>query len=633
MTSKPVRIGCYSAFWGDSVSAASQLVKKEKEKLDYLVADYLAEVTMGILARRRNSKEKSKLGGAGEGGYVAEFVTFVIKRLLPDLIKYNIKVVTNAGGLDPLACKQAVEKAIKESGIEDRKLTVAAITGDDILNQIEELTQKGDIYDFTHIIGNEKDSENFPDEEKQIVSLNAYLGAIPIAKALDSGANIVITGRCVDSALVVGPLIHEFKWDPHNDWDKLASGSLAGHIIECGCQATGGNFTDWEESAFSDNDGWINIGYPIVECLENGNFFVTKPKGTGGIVTTATVGEQMLYEVLDPGSYILPDVVLDLRNVKLVQIEKDKVLVTGAKGRPPTEYLKVSGIYLDGYKMTGSLLIGGIDAWKKASTVGFSIIMKTHLMLKQLGMNTFRDVNIEPLGAEHTYGPHARAHDTREVILNITVHHDDPQALIIFGMELAPAATCMAPGITGGAGSGRPHPSPCLVHFSYLVSKNVVPAYLVVGNDEMVPVYFEGPTNNNSDIAPPLPENSDDEFESDVSKIGGTIKVPLIRLAWGRSGDKGNTSNIGIIAREAKYYPLLKKTLTEKAVKDYMAHLCEGTVKRYELPGCNGLNFVLTKSLGGGGLSSLNIDKQGKTFAQMLLSFGVNVPSNWFSKL
>ncbi|CAG8565408.1 20536_t:CDS:2 [Rhizophagus irregularis] len=571
MTSKPVRIGCYSAFWGDSVSAASQLVKKEKEKLDYLVADYLAE-----------------------------FVTFVIKRLLPDLIKYNIKVVTNAGGLDPLACKQAVEKAIKESGIEVRKLTVAAITGDDILNQIEELTQKGDIYDFTHIIGNEKDSENFPDEEKQIVSLNAYLGAIPIAKALDSGANIVITGRCVDSALVVGPLIHEFKWDPHNDWDKLASGSLAGHIIECGCQATGGNFTDWEESAFSDNDGWINIGYPIVECLENGNFFVTKPKGTGGIVTTATVGEQMLYEVLDPGSYILPDVVLDLRNVKLVQIEKDKVLVTGAKGRPPTEYLKVSGIYLDGYKMTGSLLIGGIDAWKKASTVGFSIIMKTHLMLKQLGMNTFRDVNIEPLGAEHTYGPHARAHDTREVILNITVHHDDPQALIIFGMELAP---------------------------------NVVPAYLVVGNDEMVPVYFEGPTNNNSDIAPPLPENSDDEFESDVSKIGGTIKVPLIRLAWGRSGDKGNTSNIGIIAREAKYYPLLKKTLTEKAVKDYMAHLCEGTVKRYELPGCNGLNFVLTKSLGGGGLSSLNIDKQGKTFAQMLLSFGVNVPSNWFSKL
>ncbi|RIA83901.1 hypothetical protein C1645_833105 [Glomus cerebriforme] len=629
MTSKPVRIGCYSAFWGDSVSAASQLVKKEKENLDYLVGDYLAEVTMGILASRRTSSEKSKLGGAGEGGYIAEFVTFVIKRLLPDLVKYNIKVITNAGGLDPLACKQAIEKAIKESGIESDKLTVAAITGDDILNQVDEFKQKREIHDFMHIIGNESDLENLPSEENQIISLNAYLGAIPIAKALDSGANIVVTGRCVDSALVVGPLIHEFKWNPHKDWDKLASGSLAGHIIECGCQATGGNFTDWEESAFSDHNGWINMGYPIVECFENGDFFVTKSKETGGIVTTATVGEQMLYEILDPGSYILPDVVLDLRNVRLIQVGKDKVLVTGAKGRPPTEYLKVSGIYLDGYKMTGSLLIGGIDAWKKASTVGFSIIMKTNIILNQLGMKTFRDVNIEPLGAEHTYGPHAKAHDTREVILNITVHHDDPQALKIFGMELAPAATCMAPGITG-SGSGRPRPSPCLVHFSYLIPKCVISAHLIVGHSETEPIPFEGPTNNNSIITPPLPENLNDDFESET---GGTIKVPLIRLAWGRSGDKGDTCNIGIIARESKYYPLLKKTLTEKVVKDYMAHLCKGRVKRYELPGCNGLNFVLTKSLGGGGLSSLNIDKQGKTYAQMLLSFGVDVPSNWFSKL
>lgn len=320
---------------------------------------------MGILARRRTSKEKSKLGGAGEGGYISEFVTFVIKRLLPDLVKYNIKVVTNAGGLDPLACKRAIEKAIEESKIEDGKLTVAAITGDDILNQIEEFKQKGEVHEFTHIVGNGQVSENFPSEEKEVISLNAYLGAIPIAKALDAGANIVVTGRCVDSALVVGPLIHEFKWDPHNDWDKLASGSLAGHIIECGCQATGGNFTDWEESAFSEHNGWINMGYPIVECFDNGDFFVTKPKETGGIVTTATVGEQMLYEVLDPGSYILPDIVLDLRNVKLMQIEQDKVLVMGAKGRPPTEYLKVSGVYLDGYKMTGSIFIGGIDAWKK----------------------------------------------------------------------------------------------------------------------------------------------------------------------------------------------------------------------------------------------------------------------------
>ncbi|CAG8754328.1 13056_t:CDS:2, partial [Funneliformis caledonium] len=322
-------------------------------------------------------------------------------------------------------------------------------------------------------------------------------------------------------------------------WDKLASGSLAGHIIECGCQATGGNFTDWEKSAFSEHGGWTNIGYPIVECFENGEFYVTKPKETGGLVTTATVDrEQMLYEILDPGS-----------NVKLKQIEKNKFLVTGAKGRPPTEYLKVSGIYLDGYKMTGSLLIGGIDAWKKASVVGLSIITKTNMMLNQLGLGTFRNVNVEPLGAEHTYGPHARAHDTREVVLNLT------------------AATCMAPGITGG-GSGRPHPSPCLVHFSCLVSKGVVIAYLTAGNDaEIKTIQFEGPTDNDSIIPPSLFKNFDIEMESiesNVSASGGTIKVPLIRLAWGRSGDKGDTCNIGIIAREQKYYPLLKKTLTEE---------------------------------------------------------------------
>ncbi|CAI2180262.1 2193_t:CDS:2 [Funneliformis geosporum] len=543
---------------------------------------------MGILARRRNHKsptEKSKLRGAGEGGYIAEFITQVLKHLLPDLVKYNIKVITNAGGLDPLACKQAIENAINESGIEDGQLIVAAITGDDILNYNEEFKQKGDVYEFTHIIGNDQDSDNFPSEEKEVISLNAYLGAIPIAMALDSGANIVVTGRCVDSALVVGPLINEFKWDPHKDWDKLASGSLAGHIIECGCQATGGNFTDWEKSAFSEHGGWTNMGYPIVECFENGDFYITKPKETGGLVTTATVGEQMLYEILDPGSYILPDVVLDIRNVKLKQIERNKVLVTGAKGRPPTEYLKVSGIYLDGYKMTGSLLIGGIDALKKASVVGLSIITKTNIMLNQLGLGAFRNVNVEPLGAEHTYGPHTRTQDTREVVLNLT------------------AATCMAPGITGG-GSGRPNPSPCLVHFSCLVPKGVVFAYLKAGNDAVVKtIQFEGPINNDSIIPPLLFKNFDNEvnemktIESNVNVSGGTIKVPLIRLAWGRSGDKGDTCNIGIIAREQKYYPLLKKILTEEEVKYFMTHLCKGIVKRYELPGCNGLNFVLTKCL------------------------------------
>ncbi|KAF0544908.1 DUF1446-domain-containing protein [Gigaspora margarita] len=627
VSNKPVRIGCYSAFWGDSVSAAEQLVKTEKDALDYLVGDYLSEVTIGLLARSRNQDRKS-LKGASKGGYISEFLTYVLRPLLPDIIKYNIKVVTNAGGLDPLACKLAIENLVKELDIEEGKVIVAAVTGDDILDKAND--KNSEILNFTHVKEDTEDSESFSFNKKKVISFNAYFGAIPIVKALKSGANIVVTGRCVDSALVLGPLIHEFMWDPHNDWDLLASGSLAGHIIECGCQATGGNFTDWRQSAYSPGGGWYNIGYPIIECFKNGEFFVTKPKDTGGLVTPATVGEQMVYEILDPGAYILPDVILDLRNVKLKQIEENKVLVTGAKGRAPTEYLKVSGIYLDGYKMTGQIIIGGIDAWNKAIAVANTILMKTRVLFRRKALGDYRDVNVEVLGAEHTYGGNAKTRNTREVVLNITVYHDNLDALKFFGMELAPSATSMAPGITG-SGAGRPHPSPCLVHFARLISKNSVSPFVIVGNKSAEKIIFDGPTHNDNIIPPPLPEipnEIDYKIDSEIM-----TKVPLIRLAWGRSGDKGDVCNIGILAREPKYYPFLKNSLTEEAVKDYMIHLCRGIVKRYELSGCNGLNFVLTRCLGGGGLSSLNVDKQGKTYAQMLLSFEVDVPSSLFAKL
>ncbi|CAG8771964.1 6268_t:CDS:2, partial [Racocetra persica] len=363
VSDKPIRIGCYSAFWGDSVTAAEQLVRLEKGALNYLVGDYLSEVTIGLLARNRNQKstDRKSLKGASQGGYISEFLTYVLRPLLHEIVKYNIKIVTNAGGLDPLACKSAIESLVKDLDLEG-KVIVAAVTGDDILDKVH---NDNELLKFSHIQGNSEDTEWFPLGDKKVISLNTYLGAIPIVKALKSGANIVVTGRCVDSALVLGPLIHEFSWDPYNDWDLLASGSLAGHIIECGCQATGGNFTDWRKSAFSPDGGWNNMGYPIVECFKDGEFFVTKPKNTGGLVTPATVGEQMVYEILDPGAYILPDVILDLRGVKLKQVGENKVLVTGAKGRAPTKYLKVSGIYSDGYKMTGQLVIGGIDARSK----------------------------------------------------------------------------------------------------------------------------------------------------------------------------------------------------------------------------------------------------------------------------
>ncbi|CAG8553509.1 3793_t:CDS:2, partial [Paraglomus occultum] len=473
MGTNPVRIGCYSAFWGDSVTAAEQLVSKEKSNLNYLVADYLAEVTMGLLARRKANLSRN-LKSASNGGYISEFITLVIARLLPDIHKHNIKVITNAGGLDPVSCKLAIEALAADLKI---PINVAAITGDDLLPRLNDLRESQSLKPFSPVPGSSPDA--LPKGDKQVLSLNAYLGAIPIARALDAGAQIVVTGRIVDSALVVGPLIHEFNWMA-TDYDKLASASLAGHIIECGAQATGGNYTDWEEAAFSLNGGYANMGYPIVECYPSGEFLVTKPSDTGGVVNVKSVTEQMLYEVLDPAMYILPDVILDLTRVKVEQVDETRVRVSGARGKIPTELLKVSGIYVDGYKMTGEIVVCGIDAWKKSVVIANAILSRTRLLFVKYGMKDFRATNIEPLGAEHTYGPHARTKHTREVVLRLTVHHDDPQALKIFAMELVPvvaAATSMVPGITGGE-SGRPHPSPNLVHFSSLVPKGLVtPAF------------------------------------------------------------------------------------------------------------------------------------------------------------
>ncbi|KAG0297472.1 hypothetical protein BGZ98_000599, partial [Dissophora globulifera] len=394
---KTVRIGCASAFWGDSVSAFEQLVTLEGKKLDYIVADYLAEVTMGLLARHRTSgggaKKESR---AGQGGYVADFITFVWKRLCEDIVANGTKIVTNAGGLSPLALKEAIETIAKENGIEG--LVVAAVTGDDLHERAEELNAKGELLPFNYITGNKDEVDRYPGKERKNLSLNAYLGALPIKEALDAGASIVVTGRVVDSALVLGPLLHEFKWNPLTDWDQMAGASLAGHIIECGCQTTGGNFTDWELIANSPHGGYANMGFPIVECHANGDFVVTKPAETGGLVTVGTVTEQLVYEILDPGSYILPDVILDLRNVKVTQVGKDRVAVTGAKGRAPTPYVKCSGIYVDGFKFTADLWIGG------ALAVGEAVVKRGRANLERYGIEDFTDVRIEALGSESTYG-------------------------------------------------------------------------------------------------------------------------------------------------------------------------------------------------------------------------------------
>ncbi|KAI8855209.1 hypothetical protein BC829DRAFT_438630 [Chytridium lagenaria] len=595
MKEEGVRIGCYSAFWGDSVSAAAQFFTMDNPP-EFVVADYLAEVTMGILSKsKRNAK-----GGAGKGGFVQEFVDQVYAPNAIHIATKKIRVITNAGGLDPLALKAAIEKTAAAAGVLPLP-KVAAVFGDDLmtpenLKKLQDLKKSGEMTAFSHIEGNDVDAEKWPEDEASILSLNAYMGSEPIAEALNAGCDIIVTGRVVDSALVLGPLIHKFKW-PMDAYDLLAAGSLAGHVIECGCHATGGNFTDWKLSAFSEFGGWANMGYPIVEVFKNGEFLVSKVPKTGGLVSFGTVSEQIIYEVLDPGSYILPDVIADLRMVQVTEVGKDLVRVTGVKGRAPPSSLKTSGVSGDGYKITGELMIGGAEARSKAEMVGKSIIAKVNGILRKLKMEKFRSVQVECLGAEHTYGPHSSAGNTREVVLRITAIHSAKVPLLLFAREMAPAATCMSPGITG-SGSGRPSPSANLSHFSTLIPKSSFPAYYVAGG-EQTPV-----------------------------KVPYRIANEIHPTAATKSGDKGDTCNIGIIARSAEIYPIIAAQLTADVVKTYMAHLVEGNVFRFVLPGMHALNFVCTKALGGGGLASTRVDRQGKTYAQLLLNMQLDVPPN-----
>lgn len=399
---------------------------------------------MGILAARRQRRIMS--GKADKGtDYINEFLTLALKGILPDLVKNGTKVITNAGGLDPIGCKEAIEKLLAKMNITGVK--VAAVVGDDVLSDKEEPTLSSfkNVHSFSAIssVNHGLDSDRLPAGDEPIVSLNAYLGSQAIASALDEGAQIIVTGRVVDSALVVGPLIHEFKWKESNAsyYDLLASASLAGHVIECGCHATGGNFTDWFLAANSPHGGYANMGYPIVEFDPSGSFIVTKPEKTGGIVSPATVSEQILYEILDPAQYLLPDVVLDMRQVKLSQVAPNRVLVQGAKGLKPTPYLKCSGIFLDGWKITGELLIGGVDAKKKAEAVGDAIIRRVRGMYKQLGIEDFRNVNVEAIGGESLFGPHSQTSHTREVMLRLTAHHNSPKALGLVAMETIPVSS------------------------------------------------------------------------------------------------------------------------------------------------------------------------------------------------
>ena len=584
MSERKLRIGCASGFWGDTPEAIGQLVSKGE--IDYLVFDYLAEVTMSLMARARAK--------APESGYAPDFVK-ALAPWLPDIKAKGIKVVANAGGVNPRGCSDALAKAAAQAGID---LSVGVVLGDDLLPRADEIRKNGQTEMFSGVA--------FPDD---IWSMNAYLGARPIAAALDAGADIVITGRCADSAVALGPLMHEYGWGD-DDWDKLSQGSLAGHLIECGPQGTGGNFTDWQ-----DVPGWDNMGMPIVEVSEDGSFIMTKTPDTGGLVVPGSVGEQMLYEIGDPRAYLLPDVICDWSGVTLEQVGPDRVLVKGGRGLGRTDSYKVSATHADGWRAVSTLTLAAIDAPAKAERVAEAILTRCRRIFRDRYMADFRQVSVEVLGAEAAYGANARAR-TREVVLKIGAVHDDRAALNIFAGEIAPMAISTAQGLTGFF-AGRPKVQPVVRLFSFLQSKAETPVAVEVDGKDVPVSVAATPVHLDPPAAPP----------ADNRETGpDAVKVRLVDLAWGRSGDKGDIANIGILARKPDYLPYIRSALSEEAVKDYFAHVCEGKVERFDLPGSHSLNFLLHESLGGGGIASVRIDPQGKGFAQMLLDIEIPVP-------
>ncbi len=587
---KIVRIGGASAMWGDSAIAVPQLL--QARGLDYLTFDYLAESTMAILAKAQRRKPGS--------GYATDFVGAMADNLA-QIADCGVKVLSNAGGLDPEACREAVDSIARRHGL---NLSVAVVRGDDVLGLTRDRGADG---------WRDLDGHPIPSD---LLSANAYLGARAIQCALERGADIVITGRVVDSAFTVAALVHEFGWS-WNDWDRLAQATLAGHIIECGAQACGGLFTDWWQVP-----DWDRIGYPIVECRDDASIVVTKPDETGGLVSPATVAEQIVYEISDPAAYDMPDVRCDLRDVRVASDGANRVHVSGARGLPPPPDYKVTATVLGGYRLDTLIAIRGMQALAKAERTADALLTRTRRMMGSSGLEDYSDTLVEPLGAETMYGPHAKSGGTREIVLRIAVRHPRREALEFLRREVASSGVSMGPGTRGHFG-GRATITEVVRSLSFALPRDLVTVQLDhEGRVEDIPepqvtaAVSEGPIAQN---------RSSPETTSDLGT--DLVSVALVELAHGRSGDKGDSSNIGIIARRPEVWPWLRSTLTPEVVASHFAHLIGGDVERYELPGLGALNFVLGSALGGGGMASLRSDPLGKSFAQILLDMPIDAPA------
>ncbi len=450
-----IKIASGQGFWGDLIDAPYNQVTKGD--VDYLVMDYLAEVTMSILQKQKNKNPKL--------GY-AKDIPELMKRILPICKEKNIKVITNGGGVNPIACAEAVVEVAKNLGIKDLK--IAVVLGDDIKDRIDDIISKG------CELNNMETNESIIPVKGKLLSANVYFGAFPIVEGLKQGADIVITGRTTDTGLTLAPMIYEFGWK-ENDFDLLSAGTIAGHILECGAQSSGGNFLgDWQSIP-----NMAEIGFPIAEAYPNGEFIITKHPNTGGRVSFATVAEQLVYEIGDPKMYITPDCVADFTTIKLEDLGNDRVRVFDINGKPATEFYKVSCSYESGYSAFATLTYSYPQALTKAKAAD-KILRKR---LENLNLK-FDEIRTEFVGYNSCHGPlstEIEEEKINEIMLRVGIRSNDYASVERFGKEIAPLILTGPPSVTGFAG-GRPKPSEVVAYWPALIPKTLVkPEVKIIG--------------------------------------------------------------------------------------------------------------------------------------------------------
>jgi hypothetical protein len=595
-----VRIGNACGFWGDRLDAAAEMLTLEPE-LDFLTLDFLAEVSMSILALQRSRDP--------EAGWPRDVV-----KIVRSIIPYwqsggRCRIITNAGGLNPLGCARACLEALREAGCTGR--TVAAVSGDDVLDLVRSPETDGPW------LQNLDTGRPIADVRRRLLTANAYLGAQPIVEALARGADLVIAGRVADPSLTVAACAHRFAW-PEDDWDRLAGATVAGHLIECGTQVTGGIATDWLEMP-----GVDRCGFPIAEVAEDGSCLITKPRGTGGRVCGLSVKEQLLYEIADPDAYLSPDVTVSFLSLAVEDQGGDRVRVSGARGRPAPPAYKVGATWQDGFRAQGQLTVYGADAVAKARRAGEAVLQRL-----KCGGVSLRESLIECLGAgacrPQGVDP-AMTGELRETVLRIAVADDSREAVESFACEIMPLVTAGPQGTTGYA-EGRPRVHPLFRFWPCLIGRDRVRPQIEiltagesatsgvthdpVGNAlRGVPDAWKNGSRRRPGIAT---EGISYRRGSDAEAISQLI---LGDIAYARSGDKGIHANIGVLARRPEDFPRLCREVTSQRVAAYLGLADAGRVIRYVLPNLSALNLVLQGILA----NPLRIDAQGKALGQVLL--------------